>query len=85
LTICAERVAIFNAVSAGNRMIEKIALSCIDAAPGSPPALCMPCGACRQVMAEFAGGNLPVVIDGVGERSLSDLLPEPFKLEQTKS
>jgi cytidine deaminase len=82
LTICAERVAIFNAVSAGHRKIDAVALSCPDAAPGSPPAARMPCGACRQVIAEFAAEETPIAVDEVGTMTLSELLPHPFALER---
>src|SRR5207249_3460446 len=60
LTICAERVAIFSAVAAGARQIEAIALACLDADPDAEIGSLMPCGACRQVMAEFGGPDLPV-------------------------
>ena len=83
LTVCAERTAIFNAVTKGHRKIEAIAVSCIDAAPDAQPSLRMPCGACRQVMAEFGRQDLPVVVDGVGQTSLGELLPEPFRLERS--
>lgn len=81
LTACAERVAIFNAISDGNTKIGMIAISCVDVAPDGPASQRMPCGACRQVMAEFGGQDLPVMIDGVGEHPLSDLLPLPFALK----
>jgi cytidine deaminase len=81
LAICAERNAIFQAVAAGHRRIEALALACIDAPAGAAASLYMPCGACRQVMAEFAGPDLPVTIAGVGLRRLRDLLPEAFTLE----
>lgn len=80
LSMCAERNAIFQAVSAGHRRIDAVALSCVDAPAHSLPQLLMPCGACRQVMAEFAGPELRVAIAGVGLRRLSNLLPEPFNL-----
>jgi cytidine deaminase len=80
LTVCAERAAIFNAVSAGNRTIDMIAVACVDVPPGTPPSARMPCGACRQVMAEFGDRDMLVLIDGVGQLQLSDLLPEPFEL-----
>jgi cytidine deaminase len=80
LTICAERNAIFAAVAAGNRRIESIALACVDAAAEAPPGSLMPCGACRQVMAEFAGPDLPVSVDRAGEFRLDDLLPHAFRL-----
>jgi cytidine deaminase len=80
LTICAERAAICAAVSAGvQRFRRAVVVSDID-----PPAA--PCGACRQVLAEF-GLDLP--IEGVGlKRSvtwrLSELLPAAFGPEQLK-
>jgi cytidine deaminase len=80
LAICAERNAIFHAVAAGHRRIETLALACIDAPAEAAASLMMPCGACRQVMAEFAGPDLPVIIAGVGLRRLRDLLPEAFIL-----
>src|SRR3954453_13398398 len=52
LTICAERTAIFAAVTAGVTRIEAVALACPDVPDGTDPFLSMPCGACRQVMAE---------------------------------
>ncbi len=75
LTICAERAAIANAVSAGNR--ELIALAIASAGAVTP------CGACRQVMVEFAK-NLPVLLidanqtDHILETNLSVLLPDAF-------
>jgi cytidine deaminase len=80
LTICAERAAICAAVSAGaTRFRRAVVVSDID-----PPAA--PCGACRQVLAEF---GLDLAIDGVGSRQtvnwrLSDLLPEAFGPEQLR-
>ena len=80
LTICAERAAIFAAVSAGARQFRRaVVVSDTD-----PPAA--PCGACRQVLAEF-GLDLP--IEGVGSGGsvrwrLSDLLPEAFGPEQLR-
>jgi len=78
LTICAERAAICAAVSAGAlRFRRAVVVSDVD-----PPAA--PCGACRQVLAEF-GLDLP--IDGVGltrtvRWQLSELLPAAFGPEQ---
>jgi cytidine deaminase len=80
LTICAERVAIFAAVSAGVRRFRRaVVVSDTD-----PPAA--PCGACRQVLAEF-GRELP--IDRVGPRrvvhwTLAELLPAAFGPEQLR-
>lgn len=80
LTICAERNAVFAAVAAGHRRIEAIALACIDAAPDASPTSLMPCGACRQVLAEFASPDLPVHVDRAGRFTLADLLPQAFRL-----
>ena len=77
LSICAERAAIFNAIAHGARDIVAIAVM-TDA---SPPA--SPCGACRQVMAEFAP-DAPVVLAGTDgaciETSVGALLPAAFRL-----
>ena len=80
LTICAERNAIFAAVASGARRIQAIALACVDATDAAPASLRMPCGACRQVMAEFADPGTPVHIDGVGTLTIADLLPSVFRL-----
>jgi cytidine deaminase len=82
LTVCGERSAIFNAVSLGQRQFRALAL----VTDASPPA--MPCGACRQVLREFAP-NLPIVAANLaGERvetSLGSLLPSSFGPEQLPS
>ncbi|WP_435005300.1 cytidine deaminase [Tundrisphaera lichenicola] len=80
LTICAERTATFAAVLAGAGPIEAIAVACVDAPEGSSPELLMPCGACRQVLIEFAEPETPVIVDRVGRMTLADLLPLPFRL-----
>jgi cytidine deaminase len=74
LTICAERVAIFKAVSEGEKRLAALAVAADTAAPASP------CGACRQVMAEF-GINTVVMCNTKGERltvTLAELLPHAF-------
>src|SRR5947208_16948278 len=60
LTICAERTAAFAAVLAGAGGIEAVAVACVDAPEGASTALLMPCGACRPVLAGFAGPGAPV-------------------------
>ncbi len=82
LTVCAERTAAFAAVLAGSAPFEAIAVACVDAPEGSGPELLMPCGACRQVLAEFAGPSTPVIVDRVGRMTLGDLLPMAFRLRR---
>jgi cytidine deaminase len=75
LTICAERVAMFKAISEGHRSFTRIA---VVADTGEPTP---PCGACRQILWEF-GGDLEVVLANLKEEKgihrLRDLLPLPF-------
>lgn len=80
LTICAERAAVLAAVAAGQRRIEAVALACIDAEVQAELAARLPCGACRQVLAEFASDCCPVWIDGGGRHELGQLLPRAFRL-----
>lgn len=74
LSHCAERVAIHNAVADGHRHLRAVAI----VADGTDPA--MPCGACRQVMAEFRVRRIIVATVGgrVRTRRLTQLLAEPF-------
>ncbi len=78
LSLCAERVALFKAISEGKHEFVKIAVSCES-------DHCRPCGACRQVLYEHAPkleilmGNL----EGTFVRTtISDLLPEAFTLKR---
>jgi cytidine deaminase len=80
LTVCAERVAVFSAVVSGARALDAIAVTCPDAPEKATLSTRVPCGACRQVLAEFADQDLIVVIDKVGEFHLKELFPTPFKL-----
>ena len=77
LTVCAERTAVLKAVSEGHRKILAIAVVTDNA--GSP------CGACRQVLVEFAG-DIPVyLVDGSGngrDTTLYTLLPDHFGPDQ---
>ena len=78
LTVCAERAAIFNAVSHEGPQMRLIALAVVSDREGGFP----PCGACRQVMAEF-GPEAVIVFQGPGglkEMPLTELLPESFRL-----
>jgi cytidine deaminase len=80
LTVCAERVALFSAVAAGHREIARLAVSCIDAGDELGERGRMPCGACRQVMAELMGLDGEVLVDGVRTFRVSELLPYAFTL-----
>ena len=82
LTNCAERSALFSAVSSGRRRLEAIAV--VGGKNGEITNLCPPCGACRQALAEFSrDGSLRVILfDGKQEKqtTLASLLPESFSL-----
>ena len=75
LTVCAERVAMFKALSDGHRRFRRIAVVA-DTADPTPP-----CGPCRQILWEF-GGDLDVILANLrtekGRHRLSALLPLPF-------
>ena len=75
LTICAERVALFKALSEGYREFKEIYIMSDDNAP------CPPCGACRQVLFDYAP-DIEVIMVGasgtVRRAPLSDLLPYAF-------
>jgi cytidine deaminase len=79
LTICAERAAVFAAVAAGQQQFELLAVA--TSGGGSP------CGACRQVLFEFAP-NLPILLinvdqpEAIAEVNLRELLPGAFRLER---
>jgi cytidine deaminase len=75
LTNCAERTAVFSAIAAGKTAFKAIAI-----AASSEPAP-FPCGACRQVLAEFCGPDFPVHIakdNGFETITLGELLPHTF-------
>ena len=77
LTICAERAVVAAAVAAGRRNFQALALVSNRQGP--------PCGACRQVLAEFCGDDFPIQIASaenlgeVKEFPLGELLPEAFR------
>ena len=78
-TNCAERTAIFKAVSEGER--EFTAIAVVGGAGDSLSELCAPCGVCRQVLAEFCNGDLRVIMgnpDHIEVTTLADLLPHSF-------
>jgi cytidine deaminase len=75
LTVCAERVAIWKALSEGQRKFTAVAV--VTGADEPTP----PCGACRQILWEFAG-DVPIVSATTGGKRkryrLSEIFPEPF-------
>jgi cytidine deaminase len=78
LTACAERIAAFKAVSEGER--EFVAIAVVTSTVATP------CGACRQVLEEFSGSDLQVIVadlEGKQRRvfTLKELLPESFTAE----
>lgn len=75
VTCCAERSALFAAVSAGARAFRRIVVTAGGRAP-------YPCGSCRQALAEFAPGLEVIVVTDDGARhefTLDRLLPHPFR------
>jgi cytidine deaminase len=75
LTLCAERVAMFKAISEGHRRFLRVAVVA-DTSEPTPP-----CGACRQILWEF-GGDLEVILGNLTQLTaryrLAELLPHPF-------
>jgi cytidine deaminase len=75
LTVCAERVAIFKAISEGERKFDAIAVVT------DTDTLTPPCGACRQIIWEFCG-DVPVVMSNLQGKTdvlrMSELFPKPF-------
>lgn len=81
LTCCAERVAIFKAVSSGEQHFKKLAVV------GNTKKVIQPCGACRQVMAEFFTEEVKIYLANLKgdmiETNISHLLPESFSLNDS--
>ena len=73
-SMCAERVAVFKAVSQGERQFSAIAVATCNGGT--------PCGACRQVLSEFGLGTIVLIVNGAGailqETTVGDLLPGAF-------
>lgn len=82
LTNCAERTAIFKAVSEGEKEIETLVVVGDTEGPISP------CGACRQVMAEFCDENTKIILTNlkgdIQETSINELLPGYFSSRDLK-
>jgi cytidine deaminase len=75
LTVCAERVAVFKAVSEGARRFRRVAVA------ADTEQLTPPCGACRQILWEFCGDVELLLVNLHGKREslrLKDLFPRPF-------
>src|SRR5690348_9823480 len=75
LTLCAERVAVFKAVSEGVRKFSRIVVAA-DTATLTPP-----CGACRQILWEFCGNARLTLVNLNGQRQdlhIGDIFPSPF-------
>ena len=78
---CAERNAIFHAVSAGERWLRRIVVA------GKSEDFCVPCGTCRQVMREFNPDMEVICLNGRGEEkvfTLQELLPHSFGPDHLK-
>ena len=75
LTVCAERVAVWKAISEGVRQFRRIAVA------ADTDTLTPPCGACRQILWEFCGDIEVVLVNPRGKAEtyqLKDLFPKPF-------
>ena len=78
-TVCAERVAFFSAIHAGEKEFSKIAI--VGGKEGVINSLCPPCGVCGQVMVEFCEPSFEVILsDGetIKVMTLGQLMPESF-------
>ena len=78
-TVCAERTAVFKAVSEGERRFTMLAVA--GGKAGEPGDVFPPCGVCRQVLAEFCSPDFPVLLvtaEGQRETTLGELLPLAF-------
>jgi cytidine deaminase len=81
LTMCAERTALFKAISEGERHFTAMAIASDETAP-TPP-----CGACRQVIFDLAG-DIDIILSGpngmIETHKMSELLPLPFDVKNLK-
>lgn len=77
MTNCAERSALFAAVSNGERKF--VALAICGGRGDNIETPCFPCGACRQVLAEFCDADFPIILSN-GVYTLGTLLPNGFRL-----
>lgn len=82
LTVCAERVALFKAVSCGQRSFKALAVV------AGTEEYCSPCGACRQVLSEFGGDMRVYLANRRGEyreMTVNELLPGAFSLVKSQN
>lgn len=82
LTVCAERIAVFKAISEGQTKFQYILVYSPDVKP-------IPCGACLQVLSEFSNPNLPVIVafgdpPQIEKYRLKDLLPITFYIKSDR-
>ena len=84
--VCAERVAIFKAVSDGARQSDFVAIAVVGGKGEQTDGAFPPCGVCRQVMREFCNDDFTVYLVGAGENyetlTLSQLLPHSFSAKE---
>lgn len=80
LTLCAERSALAAAVAAGERHADVVVIACIDAEGSSSLESFLPCGACRQWLAELAPEARVLLADRPEEFTVAELLPNAFRL-----
>ncbi len=79
-TVCAERVALFSAIMAGEREFSGLAV--VGGPQGKEEVVCSPCGVCRQALSEFCEGEMPVSFlgeEGFCEVPFSALYPMGFR------
>ncbi|MBE6762779.1 MAG: cytidine deaminase [Ruminococcaceae bacterium] len=81
LTCCAERTALFKAVSAGTRHFLALAVVGGDVGEGIGTP-CLPCGICRQALSEFCDDDLPIIAGNGEMTTLGELFPNAFRLER---
>jgi cytidine deaminase len=81
LALCAERSALAAAIAASDLPVRALAVACIDALQNTSSGALMPCGACRQWLAELAPDAIVLISGTPRDYTVSELLPLPFVLE----
>jgi len=82
LSLCAERVALAAALTQGETSIRALAIAFLDVPSDFAVNEALPCGACRQWIAELAPGAEIIICPGQRVLRLSDLLPDAFRLRE---